>query len=65
MSQDRVPPAGGLARLVTGRAQEYGQRIFLEDAQGGRTLSYARLAQLVRERAARWTRPRSRPERGS
>ena len=52
MSQDRVPPAGGLARLVAGRAQQYGQRIFLEDAQGGRTLSYARLAQRVRERAA-------------
>jgi len=52
MSQDRVPPACGLARLVAGRAQEYGQRTFLEDAQGGRTLSYARLAELVRERAA-------------
>ncbi len=52
MSQDRVPPAGGLARLVAGRAQEHGQRTFLEDAQGGRTLSYARLAELVRERAA-------------
>jgi oxalate---CoA ligase len=52
MSQDRVPPAGGLARLVAGRAQEHGQRTFLEDARGGRTLSFARLAELVRERAA-------------
>ena len=47
-----MPQAGGLARLVAGRAQQYGQRIFLEDAQGGRTLSYARLAQRIRERAA-------------
>ena len=52
MSEDRVPPAGGLARLVATRAQQHGQRGFLEDGQGGRVLTYARLAELVRQRAA-------------
>jgi oxalate---CoA ligase len=52
MSEERVPPAGGLARLVATRAQQYGQRSFLEDGQGGRVLTYARLAELVRQRAA-------------
>ena len=52
MSEEGVPPAGGLARLVATRAQRYGERGFLEDAQGGRVLTYARLAELVRRRAA-------------
>ena len=66
MSQERVPPAGGLARLVAGRAQEHGQRSFLEDAQGGRVLTYARLAELVRQRAGRAGRGQpSRTARGS
>lgn len=52
MSEERVPAAGGLARLVATRAQQYGQRSFLEDAQGGRILTYARLAEMARQRAA-------------
>ena len=52
MSEERVPPAGGLARLVATRAQQHRQRGFLEDGQGGRVLTYARLAELVRQRAA-------------
>ena len=52
MSEERVPPAGGLARLVATRAQQHRQRGFLEDGQSGRVLTYARLAELVRQRAA-------------
>jgi oxalate---CoA ligase len=52
MSEEGVPPAGGLARLVATRAQQHGERSFLEDARGGRALTYARLAELVRQRAA-------------
>ncbi len=52
MSEEGVPPASGLARLVATRAQQHGERSFLEDAQGGRVLTYARLAELVRQRAA-------------
>lgn len=52
MNEERVPPAGGLAWLVTTRAQQHGQRSFLEDAQGGRGLTFAQLAGTVRQRAA-------------
>jgi acyl-CoA synthetase (AMP-forming)/AMP-acid ligase II len=51
MSDDRVPP-GGLAPLVAGRAGEYGERSFLEEDATGRMLSYRRLGELVRWRAA-------------
>jgi oxalate---CoA ligase len=50
MSDDRVPP-GGLAPLVAGRAAEYGERSFAEEATTGRALSYRQLGQLVRWRA--------------
>src|ERR1700760_2917172 len=50
MSDDRVPP-GGLAPLLAGRAEEHGERSFVEETATGRTLSYQRLGQLVRDRA--------------
>jgi acyl-CoA synthetase (AMP-forming)/AMP-acid ligase II len=50
MSDDRVPP-GGLAPLLAGRAGEHGERSFAEETATGRTLSYRRLGQLVRDRA--------------
>jgi oxalate---CoA ligase len=52
MSQDSVPPVGGLTGLVTARARERGEQTFLEEALGGRVLTYARLADLVRQRRA-------------
>jgi acyl-CoA synthetase (AMP-forming)/AMP-acid ligase II len=50
MSQENVLPGSELARLVTRRARECGGRPFLEDIHGGRALTYARLADLVRQR---------------
>jgi acyl-CoA synthetase (AMP-forming)/AMP-acid ligase II len=50
MNDDQVPP-GGLAPLVAGRAAEYGERSFAEEATTGRTLSYRQLGRLVRWRA--------------
>ena len=51
MSQQSTPPDGGLARLLARRAHDDGPRTFLEDAQGGRVLTYAALAMLTRHRA--------------
>jgi acyl-CoA synthetase (AMP-forming)/AMP-acid ligase II len=52
MSQESVPPGGGLARLVSAQALECGDRHFLEDSHDGRVLTYARLGGLVRQRGA-------------
>ena len=52
MSQLSTSPGGGLAQLLTRRAHDDGPRTFLEDAQGGRVLTYSALAALARQRAA-------------
>jgi oxalate---CoA ligase len=51
MSDDHGP-AGGFAPLVAGRAQEYGERIFLEEAATGNVLTFSHLDELTRRRAA-------------
>ncbi|MBV9793481.1 MAG: AMP-binding protein [Actinobacteria bacterium] len=51
MSDDHGP-AGGFAPLVDGRAQEYGERVFLTEAATGRALTFAHLEELIRRRAA-------------
>jgi acyl-CoA synthetase (AMP-forming)/AMP-acid ligase II len=51
MSDDRVPP-GGLAPLVAGRAREYGERGFIEEAATGRVLTFGQLGELTGLRAA-------------
>jgi acyl-CoA synthetase (AMP-forming)/AMP-acid ligase II len=48
MSHQTAPPGSELARLVTRRAREFGARHFLADINGGRALTYAQLAALVR-----------------
>ena len=50
MSDDRVPPRG-LAPLVAGRAREFGDRVFLEEAATGRVLTFGQLGELTRQRA--------------